>query len=173
MEETINDYLEKHLPYRLNSLLAIDLISYRRISNFSKEMKLNCYQDSLVLEPAFEISIVFGRSLLNFLGVGYNFKENKLKEHSSRPDDITIQKLYPNKSFCSLNDDIIIENYIELCTLMKIADKSVAHLTSTLSNEKELEQLEKARKAIYKLILKHIPEIKKEKIWWYVQVGTQ
>jgi len=173
MEETINNYLDKHLPHRLNSLLAIDLITYRRSTSISEEMKVKCYQDSLILEPAFEISIVFGRALLNFLGIGYHFQKNILKELKNiRPDDITIQKLYPDRPFCSLKDEIIIQNNTELCTLMKIADKSVAHLTTIDSNENEHEQLAKARKAIYELVLKHIPEIKKERIWWHEQVKT-
>ncbi|OIQ70707.1 hypothetical protein GALL_476780 [mine drainage metagenome] len=177
MEETVDDYLEKHLPYRVNCLLAIDLIAHRRSLNISKELKSGCYQDSLVLEPAFEISIVFGRALLNFLGIGYNFKENTLTElekikNKIKPDDFTLQKLFPMRSFCSLNDEIIVKYNIELCTLMKIADKSVAHLTTKFSNDQEHLQLEPARKAIYQLILKYVPEINKKGIWWHEQVGT-
>ena len=172
MEETLADYLDKHLPYRINSLLAPDLIAHRRNSNISNDLRIKCYQDSLVLEPAFEISIVFGRALLQFLGIDYDTNKKDLKKFEPRKSgtDITIQILFPDRNFCSLNDDIVNENRTELCTIIKIANKSVAHLTSVGSNSEEHDQLNKARMAIYKLMLKYVPEIRKENIWWYSQV---
>lgn len=172
MEETKSDYLNKHLPYRLNSLLAPDLITHRRNTNISNDLKVKCYQDSLVLEPAFEISIVFGRALLHFLGIAYDQKTKDLKIFVPKPDDFTIKTLFPDRAFCSLGDEIVVKNKTELCTIIKIANKSVAHLTTIVSNDEEHRQLENARIAIYRLVLKYIPEINKDKIWWHTQVGS-
>ena len=179
LDETLRqEYLDKHLPYRINSMLSPDLITHRRNSNISNEMKSKCYQDSLVLEPAFEISIVFGRTLLNFLGIGYDYKMKALKRQQPKGDDLTILDIYPNGGFCPLDDQLIIDNKECLCTLIKVANKSVAHLTSTLSNEEEHNQLGPARFAIYKLILKYVPDINKVGsvnkigIWWYEQVDA-
>ncbi len=170
--ESKDDYLNEHLPYRINFLLAPDLITHRRNTTHSNELKVKCYQDSLVLEPTFEISIIFGRALLQFLGITYNVRESKLGVYSPKPDDITIKSLFPERQFCPLDDEIIIQNQAELCTIIKIANKSVAHLTTVFSSGEEQQHLSNARMTIYKLILKYIPEINKQKIWWYTQVET-
>ena len=151
-------------------MLSPDLITHRRGTAKSHEMIESCYSDSLVLEPAFEISIVFGRALLQFLGIGLDPKSEDLYRHSPRPNDLTIKSIYPHKDFVSLGDDLILPSRTNLCTIIKIANKSVAHLTSTQSNEGEHGQLEIARMTIYKLMLKHVPDINKQKIWWYDQV---
>lgn len=77
------EYLDKHLPYRINSMLSPDLITHRRNQGISAEMRVKCYEDSLVLEPSFEISIIFGRSLLNFLGITLDFRTNDLRHYLS------------------------------------------------------------------------------------------
>ena len=172
MTQEQSDYLNKHLPYRINSLLAPDLITHRRNTDIPEEFKVRCYQDSLVLEPAFEISIIFGRALLHFLGIDYDRTSEDLKVFKPKPDDVTIQTLFLNRPFCPLDDEMVIQHKNALCLIIKIANKSVAHLTTIVSNEQEHRQLEDARKTIYLLVLKYIPEINKNKIWWYTQVGT-
>lgn len=166
------DYINKHLPYRINSMLSPDLIAHRRGSTIPNEIKIKCYQDSLVLEPAFEISIIFGRALLHFLGIDYDRRTSDLKVFNPRKDDVTIQNLFPNRPFCPLNDNLVVQFKTALCLIIKIANKSVAHLTTVVSNDQEHQQLEVARKTIYRLILKYVPEINKNNIWWFTQVGT-
>lgn len=172
------EYLDKHLPYRINSMLSPDLMAHRLKSNFSNELKVKCYQDSLVVEPAFEISVIFGRSLLNFLGITYDSKANKLARHQPKGDDVSLVDIYPNGSFCPLDEELLVQNHDSLSTIIKVANKSVAHLTSSVSTQDELLQLETARQTIYKLILKYVPDINKTGqvnkvgIWWYEQVVT-
>lgn len=165
-----NEYLNKHLPYRLNSLMAHDMMLHRKELPQYDLIKDSCYGDSLVVEPAFEISLIFGRSLLNFLGLGLNFSNNTINRKEPRGTDFSIKDLFPTRDFCDLNDPILINFNVNLATLIKIADKSVAHMTSILTQEEEHAKLPDARKAIYCLVLKYIPEIKKENIWWYSQV---
>lgn len=165
------EYLNKHLPYRINSMLAHDLIMYRKtIADFNK-IKDFCYGDSTVVEPIFEISIIFGRSLLNFLGLTFNKKKNKIETIQLKNDDLTIQSLFPNRDLCTPDDPIVKENYDELCTIIKLANKSVAHLTSEIPETKssDHDKLPKARLAIYNLMLKYVPEMNKDKIWWTTQ----
>lgn len=164
------EYLYKHLPYRINSMLAPDLITFRRSTRISSEMKESCYKDSLVLEPAFEISIIFGRVLLQFLGIGFDYKANDLYRHTPKKNDLTLKSIYPDLDYVSLDDELIVRNRASLCTIIKVANKSVAHLTSTLSNSDEHGQLEPARMTIYKLMVKHVPDINMNGIWWYQQV---
>jgi hypothetical protein len=170
-KEQYDYYLNEHLPYIMNSLLAHDLMLHRKNTESAyDELKESCYGDSLVLNPAFEISIVFGRALLQFLGLGYEYKANRLIVFNKKADDYTIKDLFPNRSYCPLSDEIVIANGKELCTIMKIANKSVAHITTILSNGDEHELVKKARMSIYELMLKYVPEINKEKLWWYSQV---
>lgn len=167
------EYLDKHLPYRINSMLSPDLITHRRKQGISAEMRVKCYEDSLVLEPSFEISIIFGRSLLNFLGITLDFRTNDLRHYRSKEDDLTIRDIYPNGNHNTLQDQIVLDNKDKLCTIMKLANKSVAHLTSSMSNEEEHSQLASARLTIYRLMLKYVPEINKSAIWWHQQVEKQ
>ncbi len=166
-----DEYLNKHLPYRINSMLAHDLIMHRKTTAHFHSIKDNCYGDSTVVEPIFEISIIFGRSLLNFLGLTFNQKNSKIETIQPKNDDLTIQSLFPNKDFCSPDDPIVKENHDELCTIIKLANKSVAHLTSEISETKssDHDKLPKARLAIYNLMLKYVPEMNKDKIWWTTQ----
>ncbi|MCA6468896.1 MAG: hypothetical protein IM591_00715 [Chitinophagaceae bacterium] len=177
MDEAIRqEYLNKHLPYRINSMLSPDLIEHRRNNCISEELKNRCFSDSLILEPTFEISIIFGRSLLNFLEIGNDKQNNKLIKYNSQHDDITIKSLYPNISSNPIDDEIVTQFYSNFCTIIKIANKSVAHLSSKESSPGEHALLRDARIGIYRLILKYVPDINKNSaynktgIWWYEQV---
>ena len=115
-----SDYLNNYLPYRINSLLATDLITHRRNSNISNEIRENCYKDSLVLEPVFEISIIFGRALLHFLGIDYDRVTSDLKVFKPKQDDVTIQSLFPERAFCPLTDELVIQHKEYLCLIIKV-----------------------------------------------------
>lgn len=177
-KNTRQDYLNRHLPYRINSMLSPDLIEHRRNNCTSKELKIRCFSDSLILEPTFEISIVFGRSLLNFLGIGNNKQNDKLVKYAGQHDDITLKSLYPNMSFNPIDDEMVTQFNSNFCTIIKIANKSVAHLSSNESSPCEQALLKDARMAIYRLMLKYVPDINKESgegkvgIWWYEQVES-
>ena len=168
----IDDYINKHLPYRLNSLMARDIMTYRQNNIFlSKNQKISPYEDSLVIEPAFEISLVFGRALLQFIGISYD-KDGEFESPRFRTDDVTLKSIFPNRAFCDKNDSLLKENNFAIAALFKIANKSVAHLTSKLSNDREHELLPRARKAIYHLVLKYVPEIDVNKLWYNNEVLT-
>jgi len=171
-QNDVDEYLNKHLPYRLNSLMAWDIMMYRQKNNVYKQyvnLPISPFQDSLVIEPAFEISLVFGRALLQFIGISY--EDRKLKELiKPKKDDITLKSLFLNRPFCPLTDVDLKENESDIATLFRVANKSVAHLTSTVSNNREHEQLSYARKAIYNLVLKYVPEIPKNRLWYNNEV---
>ncbi len=171
--ELFEEYLNKHLPYRINGLLAHDLILYRKkLANYNS-IKDTCYGDSLILEPAFEISPIFGRSLLNFLGLGIDSANKKIDRKEPWGTDISIKSLFPDREFCPIDDPIILEYNVNLVTIIKLADKSVAHMTSVKTEEREHEKLPEGCKAIYDLLLKYVPEINKQEIWWYMQVESK
>lgn len=112
------DFLNIHLPYRINTLLSPDLLEYRRSLNEYSDIKVRCYEDNLVLDPSFEASIIFGRQLLNFIGITYDIKNKKLSQITKyKDDDLKLTDLYPNNNFCHLNDEIIVQNekvYVQL-----------------------------------------------------------
>jgi len=166
------EYLEKHLPYRINSMLAHDLIMYRKSLAHFAPVKDKCYGDSTVVEPIFEISIIFGRTLLNFLGL--TLTKNGIERANPKSDDLTIKSLFPNRDYCPLDEKIVTDNYDAICTIIKLANKSVAHLTSglTATTSTDHDKLPQARKAVYELMLKYVPEMNTNNIWWTTQKPT-
>ncbi len=169
--ELVNDYVGKHLPYRLNSMLSPDLISYRRDQPEFADIKERCYQDSLILEPTFEISIIFARTLLQFLGIGYAQKAASLCQFNSKStDDVTIKDLFPGRPFVSLSNPIVQEHEANFSAIIRIANKSVAHLTTVFSNDIEHLLLAPGRLAILKLMIENVPGLETSKIWYCTQV---
>ena len=168
-----SEYLEKHLPYRINSMLAHDLIMYRKTLPHFAPIKDNCYGDSTIVEPIFEISIIFARTLLNFLGLTCT-KDNGISKYDPKSDDLTIKSLFPERDYCPLDEKLVTDNYDSLCTIIKMANKSVAHLTSgvTQTTTNDHEVLPQARKTVYKLMIKYVPEMNKNNIWWTTQKPT-
>ncbi len=171
VEETKrDDYLNEHIPYRLNSLQAYDLYISRRSPGIkddeykTKELpEKRCYWESEFLEPAFEVSILFGRSLLNFLGL--TMKNNKLDYFvSNKNDDVQIWDIIPGKSPYPL-ERINEKDQQDLCNLIKVSNKSAAHLTTKTSTNEELESLLKAREIIYKLVLEYVDGLKTKNLW--------
>ena len=105
----------------------------------------------------------------------YSFeKKNEIIRFIPKPDDLTIKSLFPDRDYCPLDDPIIIENTAGFCKIIELANKSVAHLTTTTSKTKSSEHdiLPSARLAVYRLILNYLPEIEKSNIWWYTQVDN-
>jgi hypothetical protein len=87
----------------------------------------------------------------------------QLKRH-----DLAIKSLYPAKIFCPLDNQLISENTPSLCLIINLAHKSVAQLTSTIAETKSEDHdlMPATRKAIYQLMIKHLPEINVKNIWW-------
>lgn len=163
------EYLQKHLPYRINSMLAHDLLLWRKAKSVGRFAPSHPYHDSLVLEPIFEISLVFGRSLMHFIGIDID-RSGKFKPPSRREDDVSIKSLFPDRDYCSIDDPEIVAHKAAIVALLISANRSVAHLTSFVTTEIDQSLFPEARLAIYRLMLKHLPEMNRDKIWWYTQV---
>lgn len=158
-------YLQDHLPYRLNSLRAWDIYFKRRKSTLyeNEEQGLKCYWESELLQPALEISIVFGRSLLHFLGIGLIGQQ--LGYYVGKPDDVQVWDIIKDKQpypISNLNDTE--KNH--LINLIRIANKSSAHLTRTLTSDKQFDSLQPAREIIYRITLEHIDGLETKDLWW-------
>lgn len=165
----------KDITYRVNSMLAWDLMVYteQKYADFNKRRGLtSVYSNSLVLEPAFEISIVFGRQLLDFLRINYDSKLSKLEDKIElgkkqvRADDVYINFFQPNITSFPLDHPLTKENEIHLSHLLKVANKAAAHLTSAGTTQIEFESLTIAKQTIYELILHYVPALNKDLIWW-------
>ncbi len=145
--------------------MAWDLLQHRKNKiKISADTK-RCYEDSLILDPAFEISIVFGRGLLNFLGL--TLRNAKLDYYvSERNDDVQIWDIIPGKQPYPL-DKIMDDEKIHLCNLIKVANKASAHLTAKTSSSQELDSLIPARSIIYKITMVYVDGLDKTRVWWH------
>lgn len=170
-EEQIHEYLSEHLPYRLNCLRAWDIyLSRRTTRSYDLESDtLKCYWKSEILAPAFEISILFGRSLLNFLGI--RLKENRLKNFTpsdlskNEEDSVYIWDINVNKDPYLINNLLDYEQ-THLVHLLSIANKSVAHLTSKNAGTVQLASLIPARQIIYRIMVNYVDGLAINKLWW-------
>ena len=168
----IKEYLESHIPYRLNSLRAWDLyVSRRKAKTYDEEDKsLKCYWEGELLQPSLEISLVFGRSLLNFLGIKRsgssmkNFESHEISDEDK--DTVFIWHVNPGKKAYPLQN-LKKSDIVHLVNLVKVANKSAAHLTIKTSTTEELDSLMPARQIIYRLMLEYVDGLDKKTLWWY------
>ncbi|HYI76743.1 MAG TPA: hypothetical protein VEW65_03930 [Chryseolinea sp.] len=164
----------KDIVYRVNAMLAWDLMVYVKEKYKPKnerENKESVYGQSQVVVPALEISIVFGRQLLEFLKITWDRSTGKLDEFPQKnrktyPDDILILSLYPSLTTRPLQDPTVAANEVHLIRLIKVANKAAAHLTTTSTTDDEFESMKIARQVIYQLVLKYVPDIATSDIWW-------
>jgi hypothetical protein len=155
-------------------MLAWDLMMYVK-EKYKKEnerrKKESVYDHSHVVDPALEISIVFGRQLLEFLRITWDRSTNKLdafplKGKKTYPDDVLINSLYPSMTALPLGDPLVTANELHLVRLIKVANKAAAHLTTTSTTFDEFESMKIARQIIYELVTKYVPDIVAKEVWW-------
>jgi hypothetical protein len=150
--------------FRLDSMLSWDLFDF--IKNKYNNPK-SVYATGHIADPVLEISAVFGRQLLQFLKIRKPKKHDTLEEYcGTELDDITIDLLYPNMPTLPLNDSLTIQNTIHLVRLIKVANKATAHFTREQTTSEEFESMKIARKIIYELMLKYVPDIDTKEIRW-------
>lgn len=149
--------------YRLNCLMAYDL--YLFIQNKYKN-EGSVYSTGHVLEPAIEISLAFGRQLLEFLQIRKNSYEMKLYCSKNKHEDITISMYNPSIKTLPFYDSLISRNEIHLVRLIHLAHKSVAHFTRHEPTIEEQGSLQQARIVICTLMLKYMPELSGYPLIW-------
>lgn len=169
----MKEQIIKDVEYRINSMLAYDLMLYTkaRFKDYNIENKLgSVYDNSLILEPAFEVSIVFGRQLLDFLCINRknltNTLYNKVASKQVNNDDVYYTLFTPSAQIAPINNPLTIQNTEHILHLIKVANKACAHLTTSHTSTPEFASLEIARHTIYKLVLIYVPEIRLNNIWW-------
>lgn len=153
-------------------MLAHELMMHRLGSNTHPKQSNGCYNDSLVVDPAFELGPLFARKLLHFLGVTMTKDQLGLKRKDGfAVDDMRITDLGPEYTLCNLNDAILKEHENSLVTLLSLANKSIAHLTYVCTDESDHSQLQPAKLAILDLMLKYVHGLEINAIWWCKQVS--
>lgn len=128
--------------------------------------KDSVYATGHILEPALEISIVFGRQLLNFLKIKKKNKEDVLDEFTGEDDDITINQYYPLMTDFPINDPLIIKNKVHIIRLLKVANKAAAHFTDKNTTTEEFSSMRLARYTIYVLLIKYLPDLNPSMLRW-------
>jgi hypothetical protein len=151
----------KDIIYRLNCLMSWDLFKYIQ-EKYKNERSV--YKTGQIVEPAFEVSAIFGRQLLGFLKIKKKYGKNELIEltASNNSDDLTIDSLYASEIGIFHLHELTEENKSDLINLIKVADKAIAHFTKNHTKDEEFTSLENARLVIYNLILKYVPDIKND-----------
>ena len=142
---------------------------YRKENGIKPELKESCYGDSPVTEPAFELGPIFGRSLLNFIGISADKTYSTIVPKKLWDTDLRITSLGQNYSACDINHKTIIDNKDHILTMLKLADKCIAHLTTIKSQETDHPHLRPAKIATYSLVIEHVHGLKLDKIWWTTQ----
>jgi hypothetical protein len=154
---------------------AWDLMMYTKdkyAAYNAKENNESVYTHSHILDPALEISIVFGRQLLDFLRINYNSTDDRLedfialKKKGVRSDDIFITLFHPTMTSFPIDNTLTISNAEHIKCLIKVANKAAAHLTTTETTSAEFESMKIARQVIYDLILHYVPGLRNNIIWW-------
>lgn len=154
----------KNVTFRLNCMLTWDLFVFIK-DKFKNDRSV--YATGHLLDPALEISSVFGRQLLGFLKIKKHYTEDRLIEYFGKEDDdVTIESLYPTMTTFPLQDELTTVNEIHLVRLIKVANKATAHFTLTETTYDEFESMKTARQVIFELVLKYIPDIDKNEIRW-------
>lgn len=160
------EYLQKHIPYRLNSLMAWDIYNLRRrAKKYEEEEKdRKCYWESELLNPALEISIVFARSLIQFLGL--SLRANKLEYFVSKiEEDVQIWNVIPGKQPYPLSKLSSVEQQ-HLCNIIKIANKASAHMTTKFSSSDEFDSLIPGRELLFKMVTEYVDNLDRTNLWW-------
>lgn len=158
------EYLDKELPYKLNVLMSHYIIVERQ------KMTAPCadvYKDAIVLIGAFEASILFGRVLLQFLGISMAAKNRAFIRFNKKGNDLILTDIFPNKQLCDLNDPILFSKGDSIKTLIDFSNKKVAHTTNSDLSSDGHAFLPDAQMAIFDLVLKYIPEIETNNLALY------
>jgi hypothetical protein len=149
--------------YRLNCLMAYDL--YLFMQNKYKNYG-SVYSTGHILEPAIEVSLAFGRQLLEFLQIKKEQNNDKLYCSKTKDDNVTISLYNPNITPLPYYDQLTSANEIHLVRLIFLAHKSVAHFSRHIPTKEEQDSLEQARKTIFQLMLKYMPELSNFQLIW-------
>jgi hypothetical protein len=154
----------KDASFKLNCMLTWDLFVFIK-DKYKNDRSV--FATGHLLDPALEISAVFGRQLLEFLKIKKPKSQNILTDYSGHEsDDITIDMLYPSMTLFPLQDSLTKSNEIHLVRLIKVARKATAHFTRTPTTDEEFESMKIARMVIHDLVLKYMPDIDKNEIRW-------
>jgi hypothetical protein len=165
----IKELLQKDIPYIINSMLAYDLLMHRKENGIKPELKESCYGDSPVIEPAFELGPIFGRSLLNFIGISADKTYSSIIPKIWRNTDLRITWLGQNYTACDINHKTIVANKDHILAMLKLADKCIAHMTTIKSQEADHSHLRPAKIATYELVVELVHHLNLDKIWWTTQ----
>ncbi len=115
----IDDYFDKHLPYRTRILLAHYRMTRRPWNG-----------DSGQLDACFVAALVTARLFLNVLGVGK--KGEKLIRYEPREDDVTVDDLGGVRIDPAT---LSSEDVALFLSFLKMADKAAAHFTTPIDHD--------------------------------------
>lgn len=159
-------YLEVELPYKLNILYSF--IYWKNISEIYGggflKTTINC---DAVYCSVYESSILFGRHVLSFFGIGLN--NGDFKRPLKRKSDIDVTDVLKAYKLIDLEDELLLENAEVIKYLLKIANKRVAHATwdSEELGQTDVELIINAQESIHKIVEEYVPNLNKHLLLKY------
>ena len=162
----------KDIKYRLNSMMAYDIYNYIFEKRKDNTGQTSIYQESHIIEPAFEISIIFGRQLLDFLQIGHNKATGELdnplvyKKNTIKIDDLFLTS-FTNISTLPLTDALVNSYDRQIKSIIKVANKASAHMTFSHTTTQEFSDIQEIKPIIQDLCLKYVPGLNQDNLWWF------
>lgn len=172
IQQALND-----IKFRMNSMMAYDIYNYlfKKYEQKNKNEKLtSIYCENHLLDPSYEIAIVFGRQLLDFLQIGHNLNRKKYIDKLDDPlvyknnikDDDLFLSSFPGVTTLPLQDPLIKRYDRQIKSIIKVANKASAHLTFSHTTEQEFLDVREIKPIIHDLCIKYVPNLPQENLWW-------
>lgn len=163
-EKLQNNYLTLEIPYKLNILW-----SHIHWSRFSWDLEDENYEflnKGLINCALLESSILFGRQLLELIGIKHN-KDGFIPVSKKYKDDILINDIFPKISLCSIDDPLLTDSSANILYLLTISNKRVAHNTFNDLERTEIERIHNAQESIHQLVEIMLPNIPRDNLLKY------
>jgi len=164
---TERKYLEIEIPYKLNVLYSF--IYWREISQiFGGGILMDSLNSQAIYCSVYESSILFGRHVLSFWGIGIsNGKLARANKWKGR--DIDVTDVLTAHELIDLEEELLIKNSGPIKYLLTIANKRVAHATwnSEELGKTNVDLIINAQEVIHELVEMYVPELNKELLLKY------
>ncbi|ANH80912.1 hypothetical protein A8C56_07890 [Niabella ginsenosidivorans] len=164
-----NDYINLELPYKLNILWSH--IHWSRFYWSLNEEKYAILNKGLINCALLESSILFGRLLLEFIGIKHN-KHGFVTMSKKYKDDILINDVFPTINLCSTEEVSLLNNRGHILYLLMISSKRVAHNTFNDFGKTEIDRIHSAQELIHQIIEKMLPDISRENLLKYNELAN-
>jgi len=163
------EFLEIHIPYRLRAVELLRVVSEWRLAGVNPRRVDILFDGSpalsgsigLIHNPFLEVGLMFGRVLLEFLGIKLSMKGQLVARQGRQDTDVVIEDIDGLQSISpeALKDVPLapgdaVRRSIEM--LIATSHKGVAHLTSDPAHSPTLQELHLGSQVVPWLVCEHV-----------------